>query len=300
MQRPWYGDGRGLGGRIGGDARDDSGEEMGDNPHFGGLSKGKIAGNPHFFGIMGGRASRRGGVFAVPREDSPAHPSNAARGDLGTRRGGIEPCRATSRQTPPPTIKTPPRRLIHRGLPVRDGGFRPRGLGADARGIKMRFLGLAGARATPNRIPRALRGRNPTLRHRCGRGIGGATRPLCDWGSGDCKSGWRGLGGPLRSYRRVARRGGVGMAGGAALCTHTGAVGCTPAGVCTHTGAGGCACSDVARRVAIKGAPRFNPPSNGCARASCRGGVFAVPREDSPALPIKRRRAAARGTRRVG
>ena len=72
------------------------------------------------------------------------------------------------------------RRLIHRGLPVRDGGFRPRGLGADARGIKMRFLGLAGARATPNRISRALRGRNPTLRHRCGRRAGRGALPLCD------------------------------------------------------------------------------------------------------------------------
>ena len=239
---------------------------------------GNLRGEPLIFivwGTFGCVWETGGGIFGKNCEDpAPTVGADAACPNRGAARHV-----ATNASRP---IKTPPRRLIHRGLPVRDGGFRPRGLGADAQWIKMRFLGLAGARATPNRISRALRGRNPTLRHRCGRGIGGATRPLCDWGSGDCKSGWRGLGGPLRSYRRVARRGGVGMAGGAALCTHTGAVGCTPAGVCTHTGAGGCACSDVARRVAIKGAPRFNPPSNGCARASCRGGVFATRRFPRP------------------
>ena len=50
---------------------------------------------------------------------------------------------------------------------------------------------------------------------------------------------WRDGGVCSDAARRAAIGGAVRGARAAALCTHTGAVGCTPAGVCTHTGAFG-------------------------------------------------------------
>ena len=225
MQRPWYGDGRGLGGRIGGDARDDWGAEMVDSPQKWGLSKGIRGGFLHIGWAggssrgplilcgrggsalrlgdgrgnlraaktpplqEGGRTRRYGDSgrdAAFSNRDAARHIATNARAPermpprsriWAMRQRGAARHVATNASRP---IKTPPHRLIHRGLPVQDGGLWPWVLGAHARWIKMRFPGLAGARATPNRISHALRGRNPTLRHRCGRGIGGATRPLCD------------------------------------------------------------------------------------------------------------------------
>ena len=164
-----------------------------------GIGGGKSHGIPIFRDMA--RASCRGGVFAVFREDSPAHrhPQCEFRHPTIKRHRGAPV--AVKKRRAAATC-----RLIPRGLPVQDGGLGAGGLGANARRIKMRFLGLAGVRATPNRNSRAVGGGNPTLRHRCARGVGGAARPLCDWGSGDCKSA-EGLGGAAFAARwRAAPR----------------------------------------------------------------------------------------------
>ena len=175
------------------------GMKRGEIPIFRDGIGGEIAWNPHFKDMA--RASCRGGVsrFFAKIPPPTAIPQCEFRHPTIKRHRGAPV--AVKKRRAAATC-----RLIPRGLPVQDGGLGAGGLGANARRIKMRFLGLAGARATPNRNSRAVGGGNPTLRHRCARGVGGAARPLCDWGSGDCKSA-EGLGGAAFAARwRAAAR----------------------------------------------------------------------------------------------